>query len=449
MSVGQGSARQLPALFARLGEQAIEDRRDLHAHPEVGWTEFRTSARLVERLQALGLSVRWGREIYGDVPRMGLPPADELEAAFARAEASEVDRELLAPMRGGYTGCVADLPGSRPGPTIVLRFDIDALPIQEDTSDDHRPARDGFVSRHPGRMHACGHDGHAAIGLGAAEALSSLHTELGGKVRFVFQPSEEGARGAAAMVAARLVDGADYFLGVHVGAQSRRTGEVIPGLTGLLATEKWDLHFRGRESHAGLEPEEGRNALLAAALATVALHGIPRHSGGNTRVNVGVLNAGVARNVIPASARCAVEFRADHADVLASLLDQARAVVHGIADAQRVEVDLDVVGSAPNAVSDPDVISVVERVATSLPGVERVAAPSFAEASDDATWMMQRVQERGGKAAYVVVGSELPAGHHTPRFDFDERVLSSGIALLAQATLALAGNESHRGASAH
>jgi aminobenzoyl-glutamate utilization protein A len=431
-------ADTVASLAESLLEDAIADRRDLHQYPETAWTEFRSTARVIRRLQRLGWEVRWGRSIFGDVPRMGLPGAAELQQAFDRALAEGAPPELLQPMRDGYTGCIADLTGaSTDGPTVALRFDIDALPVTEASDDAHQPAQEGYASRHAGQMHACGHDSHAAMGLGVASLLAAMRDQWSGRVRLIFQPGEEGTRGAAAMVAAGLLDGADYFLSPHVGAQSHVTGEIIPGITGFLATRKVDVSFLGREAHAGLAPQEGRNALLAAALATMTIFAIPRHSGGNSRINVGVLRAGSGRNVIASEAQLQLELRGDSNEVVEYLEAQARAVVEGAAHSQGVESTFEVVGEAPSAASDPDVMEAVARVARLMPGVREIGQPRRAEASDDATAMMRRVQEQGGKAAYVIVGSQLPDGHHTPHFDIDEQVMAGGIGTLAGAALEL------------
>lgn len=425
------------ALAAELADQTVADRRDLHKHAEPGWLEFRTTAKVITRLRALGWRVRWGKELYGGVDRWGVPSEEELAAGYQRARAGGVQDELLEPMAGGWTGCVAELDGAGPGRTVALRFDIDGLPVPEATSDDHLPAREGFGSVHQGIMHACGHDAHTAMGLGVAEALTRTREHWRGTVRLVFQPGEEGTRGAASMVAAGLLDGVDAFLAPHVGAQSHRSGEIIPGISGFLATSKLDVRFTGAEAHAGLAPETGHNALIAAAAAALQLHAMPRHAGGNSRVNVGVLNAGTARNAVAGSARLLMELRSESAAVVAELERRTRLIVAGTAAAHEVESEIVVAGKAPSARSDERAMAAVAAAARAVPGVERVSEPVVAEASDDATAMMCHVQEQGGVAAYLIVGTHLPSGHHTPRFDVDERVLPPGVATIAAAAVDL------------
>jgi len=423
--------------------QAVADRRDFHAHPETAWTEFRTASKIARRLADLGWEVQLGREVCDASARMGVPAAAAVEDAYRRAEQEGADAEFLPRLRDGFTGVVGTLRGpAADGPTVAMRFDIDGLEVSEERdATRHRPAREGFASTHPGVMHSCGHDGHVAIGLGVASILAPLRDELHGAVRLVFQPGEEGTRGAASMVAAGVVDGARYFLCPHVGVESLRTGEVLPGATGFLATIKLDAHFRGAEAHAGLSPEAGRNALLAAAAATLNLHALPRHSEGNSRVNVGVLQGGAGRNIVAPHAMLKMELRGETSTVTEFLERQAQAVIAGAAAMYGVDHDIQRVGAAPSASSDAVLMEIVADVAAGIPGVT-VGEARRARASDDATCMMLRVQQRGGLASYVMLGSQLPSGHHTPRFDFDETVLGTGIVLFSLLALRLASRAS-------
>ncbi len=141
---------------------------------------------------------------------------------------------------------------------------MDALDLSEALDDSHRPFRDGFASCNPGMMHACGHDGHTTIGLGLAQVLKQYEAQLNGTIKLIFQPAEEGTRGARAMVAAGALDGVDYFTAIHIGTGVPE-GTVICGSDNFMATTKFDVRFTGVAAHAGGKPEEGRNALLAAA----------------------------------------------------------------------------------------------------------------------------------------------------------------------------------------
>src|SRR4051794_13545631 len=150
---------------------AVQWRRDLHAHPELGFTEFRTASRVAGRLADLGWDVVVGPAAIASGERLGVPADAELEAAYARAESAGGDARFLPALRGGHTAVVATLHGS--GPTVGLRADLDALPIVESVATEHLPAREGFASRWPGVMHACGHDGHVGIAIELAERLTA------------------------------------------------------------------------------------------------------------------------------------------------------------------------------------------------------------------------------------------------------------------------------------
>ena len=168
-------------------------RRDFHAHPEAGWTEFRTAALIIRRLRELGYAIRMGEAACASDRRMGVPSSAVLAAARERALEHGADAELVAGMGDGYTGFWADL-DCGPGPVTAFRFDMDCNEVAECAEESHRPVREGFASRWPGLMHACGHDGHAAVGLGLAEVLVSIRRHLRGRIRLIFQPAEEGAR---------------------------------------------------------------------------------------------------------------------------------------------------------------------------------------------------------------------------------------------------------------
>jgi aminobenzoyl-glutamate utilization protein A len=425
------------AIAKAVGEQVdrsraelVRWRRDLHRHAETAWTEFRTSSLVAQRLGELGFETALGRDIHREDARMGVPPREVIDAGYRRALEEGAPEALVRPMAGGFTGVVARLRGGRPGPSLGFRFDIDALDIAESQDGGHRPAREGFASVHPGAMHSCGHDGHTAIGLGLAEVMAGLRAEWPGTVTLIFQPGEEGVRGARSMVARGVADDCAVMVCCHLGAQSRRTGHVIGGVSGFLATTKLDALFTGRESHAGLEPESGRNALLGAATAVLNLHALPRHSGGESRVNVGVLQAGSGRNITPGRALLKLETRGATAEVNEWLEARARAVLESAAAMHGLELTVDVAGATPSATSDPALVARVREVAALVNDVQAYDDAEFALASDDACAFMRRVQERGGLASYVVFGAALASGHHTPTFDFDEAALPLGVKVL-------------------
>lgn len=423
----------LPEVAAR----AVKTRRDLHRFPELGMTEFRTASIVAERLTALGLDVQLGREVMDSASRMGMPPEAALDRAYKDAAAAGAPAKFLTALAGGHTGVVGTLKGTTPGPTIALRVDMDALPILENDTQAHLPAREGFVSTRPGVMHACAHDGHTAIGLAVAEVLAGAKDRLHGTVKFIFQPGEEGGRGALPMVNAGVVDDVDYFIAIHLGTGvPSRTFR--PAVRGHLASAKLDVTFRGRAAHAGGRPEQGRNALLAAASAVVGLYGIARHHAGRSRVNVGTFKGGSGRNVIADEATMAMEVRGETEAIADYMLERAEAVLKGAALAQDVTVEIKLAGRTTVAASDE---ALSQRLASALsgriPGVEIDAGSHVTGGSEDATYFMRRVQERGGQAIYAVVGSDIPSGHHTPDFDIDENDFPWAIEALATGIAAL------------
>lgn len=385
----------LPDVAAR----AVATRRDLHRFPELGMIEFRTASIVAERLAALGLDVKLGREVMDSASRMGMPPEAVLDRAYKDAEAAGAPAKFLPAFAGGHTGVVATLKGAAPGPTIALRVDMDALPIMENDTQAHLPAREGFVSSRPGVMHACAHDGHTAIGLAVAEVLAGAKDKLRGTVKFIFQPGEEGGRGALPMVNAGVVDDVDYFIAIHLGTGvPSRTFR--PAVRGHLASAKLDVTFRGRAAHAGGRPEEGRNALLAASSAVVGLYGISRHHAGRSRLNVGTLKAGSGRNVIADEAVMQMEVRGETEEIADYMLARAEAVLKGAALAQDVAVEIKLAGRTTVAASDETLSRRLAAVLSGrLPGVEVDAQSHVTGGSEDATYFMRRVQEKGGQAS--------------------------------------------------
>jgi aminobenzoyl-glutamate utilization protein A len=402
-------------------------RRDLHAHPEVGFTEIRTAARVLDALERLGVPVRTGPGVADVSGLAGLPSAPELAAAADRATALGVPPQLVARFSGGATALVATLPGDRPGPAVGLRFDLDALPVAESDAPGHPPADGGYASRTRGVMHACGHDGHVAIGLALAARLADGN--FPGTVRLLFQPAEEGVRGAAPMVAAGAVEGLDALLAVHLGF-GLDTGALALRTTHLVSTTKHLVTFTGAAAHAAQAPERGRHALLAAAATALTLHTLPAASPVGTRVNVGRLEGGTATNIVPASAELAYETRAPDPAAQVDLDRRAAEVVAGTALAHGVDVVGAVTGRAVSAETDDAVADAVGRAAAGIPGVTDVRSSAPLRASDDASLMMEAVQAAGGTAGYLLVGSTGRGAHHAPDFDLDEAALLPAVDLL-------------------
>jgi aminobenzoyl-glutamate utilization protein A len=422
-------------------DRLVELRRDLHRHPEPGWREFYTTARIVAELERVGVdALHVGPEALAADPdgdgedlRMGVPDDDELAEWFERARDAGADADILARLEGGYTGAVAELHRGE-GPTVALRVDIDGLPIEESTDDDHLPAAEGFRSE-TGAMHACGHDGHATIGLGVLEAVAD--SDFAGTFKVLFQPAEELVGGGKAVAKSGHLDDVDYLLAVHLGLD-HPTGEVIAGIDGFLAVEHIDAAFTGAPAHAGGHPEEGRNAVQALATAVQNLYAIPRHSEGATRVNAGRIEGGTASNVIAADARVESEVRGETTELKEYMSEKARNGYRSAAAAHDCEVELTTGGEAPSATSDDAVVDSVYDAAEGADGVDSLLRRDELGGSEDATYLMREVQRNGGHAAYVGVGTDHPGGHHTATFDVDEPSIGVGVDVLTAAVLDLA-----------
>ena len=406
----------------------VDLRHDFHRHPELGFCEFRTASRAAGTLTDLGWEVQVGSAVMDPASRLGLPADNVLEAAWQRASTTGGDDRYLPALRGGLTGVVASLRGNRPGPTVALRADMDALPVHESRAGSHIPAREGFSSTWDGTMHACGHDGHVAIALALAAELAE-DRDFPGTVRLILQPAEEGGRGAAAMAAAGVADDVDVFLALHLG-MALPLGVVCPHITGLMANSKLRATFSGVAAHAAMSPEQGRHALLGAASAALALHTLPHFPGHETRVNVGLLRSGTSSNIIPDHAEMLLETRADDGSVNEDLEARARAVLAGAASTYGLDLGVELVGAVTTAANDPRAEALVTAAARAeglglAPSTNRVA-------SDDATAFMRRVAEQGGSSCYFALGAGEYGPHHSPTFDIDDSVLVAAVGLLTR-----------------
>ena len=411
-------------------EEIIARRRDFHKYAEVGWTEFRTASIVAETLTELGYEVLIGDEVIDVNAMMGVPSAAELDKHAERAIEQGANPHWVGKMHGGKTGVVGIMKFGKPGPTVALRFDLDANDAIEAEELTHRPYAEKFASINKGAMHACGHDGHTAVGLALAKMFAELKGKVSGRIKLIFQPAEEGVRGAKAMMAKGIVDDVDYLLVMHFGFKMQKTGQLACNVNGFLATTKLDAQFSGAPAHAGAAPETGRNALLAAAAATTYLHAISRHGQGISRINVGTLHAGTGRNVIPANALIQLETRGATSEINEYMYHEAIRIIESAAAMHDVSVKITEEGGAAGGSNSPQLVTATERIAKALGIFTDIVADCNFNASEDCSYFMERVQQRGGQAVYVMVGADLAAGHHDFRFDFDEEALVLGAALL-------------------
>lgn len=403
-------------------EQMSKMRREFHQIAEPGWLEFQTTVRIIEYLKSYGYTdLSFGKSIHGQ--RMGLPTETKMKD-YRNSISLEADFDISEILEG-YTGVVARLDTGKEGPTIAMRFDIDANDVQESKDEDHKPHIEGFRSKNDFAMHACGHDGHITIGLSVAKWLIDERDNLKGKFIIIFQPAEEGVRGAKSMVEAGVLEGADYILAGHLGLGVER-GTLGLGTIGFLATSKLDVYFEGVSSHAGAAPEQGKNALLAAASCALNLHTLTQFASGMTRLNVGVLNAGSGRNVVPANAMMQIETRGENEEVNAALRDKVEKVIEGSAKAFDVKYKIVEAGSAP-AYNSYDKEFVGQVGAYLEENDFKTDVARTLGGSEDVTYMMNEVENNGGKAIHFMFGTTLAAAHHNSKFDYEEDSLELAV----------------------
>jgi len=425
-----------------LEQELIRLRRDFHQYPEPGWMEMRTSARIAELLESYGCDqVLMGTEVCKADARMGVPDEAELEQHYEEVKAlGQVSEEKLEKTRGGYTGVIGILHGKLPGDQVLaFRFDIDALPVTECANADHFPTSQGFQSKRPGYMHACGHDGHITVGLGTAKVLCGMKDQLRGTIKFIFQPAEEGVRGAKAIVEQGHLDDVDVVLGAHMsGKENQEQCMIGIGDGHSLATTKMDVEFHGKAAHAAAAPEAGNNAMLAAATAVLNLHAIPRYSHGDTRVNVGKLVAGSSRNVICESAHLEMEVRGMTAEANQYMYDYACRIIESAAQMHGCTSEIRLMGAATNSLNTPELMDRMKKLC-----VERLQFPVVyvpeggVGGSEDYSCMSERVKEHGGQSCYFLNLSRCHATLHNDRFDFDEKALVNGVKVFACAAVNL------------
>lgn len=413
-----------------LQPELIAIRRRLHRYPELGWMEMRTTSIIASCLKSFGCDeVLTGRDVCQGEARMGLPSEEALEVHYREAEAQEGTEALYLPdTKGGFTGAIGILHCGE-GPTVAFRFDIDALPIQECEEESHFPTGEGFGSQNPAVMHACGHDGHTTVGLGTAKLLCEMREQLHGTIKFIFQPSEEGVRGAKSIVEHGHLDDVDFVLGAHMGGNGEQTEPTI-GIGGgeSLATVKYDVEFYGKGSHAAASPEAGKNAMLAMATAVLNLHAIPRSGKGDTRVNVGRVVAGSGRNIICEHAHMEMEVRGMTTEANTYMKEYAERIIRTAAEMHDCTYEMKLMGAAMNGSNDEELSDRLARVCE-----EKLKLPVVrlkrgrAAGSEDYSYMSERVQSHGGQSCYFLNLSRCSATLHNERFDFQEEALANGV----------------------
>lgn len=433
-------------------------RRVFHQYPEPGWLTFFATVFIAEHLESAGFKVLVGREILKDEKRMDPPTEEETvlweQRAVKLAAEQGIDEDKVAAWMARMdhrTGIVAILDTKREGKTRAFRFDMDALTVAESMDADRVPVKEQFVSQYQGVSHACGHDGHMALGLTFAEYLAEQYSqsmrsveevsdresaqsvqaeipaEVCGRYMFIFQPAEEGVRGAFAFRHQWNFGKIDELYCCHIGFAPENT--FVAGAKGFLATSKFDVVFTGKSAHAGLAPERGRNALLAAAKATMDMQAFPRPESGITRLNVGKLEAGEARNTIPAHAKMIVETRGETGELNTYMKEQALSCIEQAAKEYGVTYEVQFQGESVSAASDEALSQKVLTVAEQTGCFSDYMLTKDFGASDDGAVFMDMVEQQGGKAVYMLLGTKIKGLHHESVFDFDETILRKGFEL--------------------
>ncbi|MDH6624562.1 aminobenzoyl-glutamate utilization protein A [Streptomyces sp. LBL] len=407
-------------------EQLTAFRRELHRNAEPAFLEIGTATRIERELDGLPVRVLTGRAVQDLSPVVNFPSEATLDEWAARAVDSGVPEERARYFRDNGTALVVDLMGARPGPRWGLRVDMDALPMRESADAGHFPVANGFASTN-GAMHACGHDAHTTIGVGLLHRLTDR--DFAGSLRILFQPAEEGVRGAQTMIDAGAADDIDHMLAVHM-AGDMAVGGVVGSFTGGLATRKLKIDFVGKASHAAGAPEAGRNALLAASTSALGIMGLPRFSSADTRLNVGTLVAGDGVNIVPSSAVMTCEARASDDEVVDELVDRVRAIAEGAALAQGVRVNIALMGQSATVAPDDELIDLIVKAAETHREVTEIVRTQVLAGSDDANLLIRHVQRRGGMGAYLMVGAGSPGPHHSETFDVAEESIPIAIDIL-------------------
>lgn len=367
----------------RLLENMVAIRRDLHRHPELSNAEARTAGRICSALDDLGIPYRDG--VAGN-------------------------------------GVVADIPGRSGGPCIALRADTDALPIKEETNLE-------FASVHDGVMHACGHDGHTAMLLGAADLLAR-EKDLPATVRLIFQPAEELGCGAARMIAAGALENVALIFGGHLD-RHYPTGTIIVN-DGIMnaSTDTFRITIAGQGGHAA-RPHESIDAVVVGSLMVMALQTIvsrevnPAHP---SVVTIGRFDAGTAANVIAGQAQLEGTIRAQESTVRAHLQASVRRIAESVGQLHGARVVVDFLEGTPPLINSKAAAAIARQAASATVGAAHVRDLEVANmGGEDFSHYLQQV-----RGCYVRFGARLvgrenyPA--HSSKFDFDEQALAIGAA---------------------
>jgi len=408
--------------------ELIKLRRMFHQNPEIGFTEFWTTARICEYLEPLHCQLLYGDKLKAALLEPDLLAARQNQLAYKVAAEKCISDPWIEKLQG-ITGLVAIIKGKKPGPKFGFRVDIDGLPIVESTENAHLPYREGFASSN-GFMHACGHDGHMAIGMGLATRLAAAADKLSGEYYLLFQPAEEMIMGGKIFSTLNFIKDLNYFIPVHIGLKSER--KIICGLS-FLADKRYHVSFTGNSAHSAAFPEKGKNALLAACQAVTGLYGISRHSDGYSRINIGCFQSDNAVNIISDKVEFDLDLRGQFNNINEYLATQAENIIIGASKMQDVQCSIKVVTEGEAADNSPALMSQIRKACLDIGIPEKDIMDHYLiSASEDACIIMNKVAKNGGLATYVCIGCPTYGGHHNEKFDFDEDVLLTGVKILHQ-----------------
>jgi len=374
-------------------DYTIQLRRDIHQHPEIQHQETRTAELVKNELESMGIEVKH---------------------------------------HVATTGVLGFLRGSTPGPTLMIRADMDALAMQEINEVP-------YASCSPGKMHACGHDGHVAMLLTAAKLLSEAKETLTGNVLFLFQPAEEGGFGALKMQQAGALEWhkPDYCLGLHVWNEMEIGNMAIHGGPLMAGTQMFEVHVIGKGGHGAL-PHLAVDPLLAAAQITVNLQSIVARNVNpldSAVVSVCMLQAGTASNVIPQSALIKGTMRAFTPPMFELLIKRFKTIVQNSAAAMDCEVEIILEDPILSTINDDEIAALTRQAVLEILPETRIDEKHQTMGSEDMSIWLNEVP-----GCFFFLGSANPAKgltapHHHPKFDFDEDVLPMGAAALANAAV--------------
>ncbi|MBC5809326.1 MAG: amidohydrolase [Candidatus Eremiobacteraeota bacterium] len=380
------------ALPQTLLDKVIATRRDLHAHPELGFEETRTAAIVAERLRGLGLDVHEG---------------------IAK------------------TGVVGVLRGSRPGKTIMLRADMDALPLPEESDVSYR-------STNEGKMHACGHDGHVAMLLGAAELVAARREDVAGTVMFCFQPAEEGKGGAREMVAEGLLErfGVERAYGLHLYSQLKTGTLGFRSGPFYASSDSIEITIHGHGGH-GAAPHLSIDPILVAAEFVASVQKVVSRQVDPLEpavVTIGSFHGGTTHNVIPSSVRLLGTVRAFDAGVREKMAERIERVLRGVCEASNARYDFDYLWRYPVTSNDVEQTEYARALAERTFGEERVITSDQHMGAEDFSFFAQKVP-----ACFFVLGAGSDARtsfpHHHGKFNIDEAALETGVRMMAALAL--------------